>query len=87
MKTQYKYIYFKWFGGTSKTQKYACLSNSSDFQLGTVEWYGTWRQYCFFPNGNTVFNIGCLDDIKDFIRQLMESRRDTEIIKGCGNVS
>jgi len=77
MKTDYKYIRFEWMGGTIKTQKYACLSNSSHSHLGTVKWWGPWRQYCFFPHGNTVFNVGCMTDINDFIGQLMEARRET----------
>ena len=77
MKTIYKYIYFKWMKDGAKTAEYACLSVSSDAHRGTVKWYGPWRQYCFFPHGNTVFNVGCLDDIKDFIGQLMDNRPKT----------
>ena len=75
MKTIYKYIHFKWMCDREKTAEYACLSVASDAHLGTVRWYYPWRQYCFFPHGNAVFNVGCLDDVKDFIGQLMEQRR------------
>ena len=42
--------------------------------LGGVQWYGPWRQYCFFPEIDTVFNIGCLNDINHFIGQLASQR-------------
>lgn len=75
MKTRYEYIHFKLDVTASKGRKtniYAILSKSSNHILGYIKWYGAWRQYCFYPNGETVYNVGCLDDIKDFIKQLME---------------
>lgn len=42
--------------------------------LGVLKWYVSWRQYCFFPQPETVFNKGCLEDINHFITQLMEAR-------------
>lgn len=32
--------------------------------LGSLKWYGAWRQYCFFPAPDCIFNVGCLDTIK-----------------------
>ena len=36
--------------------------------LGVVKWFGRWRQYCFFPGNDTIFNPGCMDDIATFCR-------------------
>ena len=75
MKTDYKYICFRFMDRLIKTEVWACLNEHSGCQIGTIKWYGRWRQYCFFPFGNTVFSSGCLNDINDFIRQLMEARK------------
>jgi hypothetical protein len=42
--------------------------------LGYIEWYGPWRQYCFFPEGDTVFNRTCLDEINAVISCFTENK-------------
>jgi hypothetical protein len=64
--------------GKRKTAVWQCLNKSTDFSLGTIQWHSAWRQYCFFPEWNTVFNRGCLEDINDFIQQLMDERKNKE---------
>jgi len=49
-----------------KTKVWVCM-NKNEVMLGVVRWYGPWRQYCFFPDKDTVFSKSCLDDIKDFV--------------------
>ena len=76
MKTKYKYIHFKQIPDQKKkTSIWRCLNNKSLVHLGIIKWYAPWRQYCFTPYQNTVFNKGCLEDINDFITQLMEDRK------------
>ena len=75
MKTQYKYIYFEETEKKTKTSIYGCLSKKNGGPLGVVKWYGPWRQYCFFPDSLTIFNKGCMEDINDFITQLMDERK------------
>lgn len=70
MKTAYKYIYFIKIKESPKTSVWYCHSQSSNSILGMVKWYSPWIQYCFFPESNTIFNLGCLKDVDDFIRQL-----------------
>ena len=67
---KYEFIYFVLIEQKPKTGVYECRNNSSNIVLGIVKWYGPWRQYCFFPSGDTIFNVSCLDDIKDFIHKL-----------------
>ena len=67
---KYKYINFRLIEQKPKTGVYECLNNKSGFQLGIIKWYPSWRQYCFFPSSNTVFNKGCLEDINDFITKI-----------------
>ena len=43
--------------------------------LGFIKWYGSWKQYCFFPEPNTTFNIDCMSYIIEFIKDLMEERK------------
>lgn len=43
--------------------------------LGTIKWFGRWRQYAFFPEPDKVFNPDCLDTVTAFIRKLMDERR------------
>jgi len=75
MISTYKYIYFIEVETKGKTSRWECLSKSSQDVLGEVKWYGPWRQYCFFPK-NAIFNKGCLEDINDFITQLMDLRKN-----------
>lgn len=51
-----------------KTRDYLLVNNNSSAVLGCIKWYGAWRQYCFFPQGNTVWSMSCLEDIKSFIK-------------------
>ncbi len=74
MKTLYKHIHFRKITDLPKTSVWSCLSNRTKDELGMVKWYPSWRQYCFFPHPETVYSTGCLEDIKDFIRQLKQSR-------------
>ena len=70
MKVAYKYIYFVKIEDKPKTSVWECRSRSSQALLGIVKWYSPWRQYCFLPESDTVFNVGCHKDINDFIGQL-----------------
>jgi hypothetical protein len=77
-KTHYRYIYFVQIYSLSKkrkTMQWDCRGWHSDQSLGQVKWYGPWRQYCFFPGADTVFNVGCMNDICNFIGQLMADRK------------
>ncbi len=75
MKTKYKFIHFEQLESNTKTSVWNCNPNSGGYPLGMIKWYGPWRQYCFNPVAHTVFNKGCLEDINDFITQLMDARK------------
>lgn len=75
MKTKYKYIHFEQIESKTKTSKWWCFNNKSLGTLGLIKWHPAWRQYCFFPYQNTIFNKGCMEDINDFITQLMDERK------------
>lgn len=58
-----------------KTQFWIVTSKSSGDVLGYVKWYGPWRQYCFWPEGDTIWNIACLEDVQDLIEALKLARQ------------
>ena len=46
--------------------------------LGTIKWLGRWRQYTFYPEGDTIFNAGCLREIADKAEELSKDHRAKE---------
>jgi len=74
MKTEYKWLHFRDISDLfpKRTTTVWICKNSSGILLGSIKWFGKWRQYCFFPENDTVFNTGCMSDITDFINQLKE---------------
>lgn len=66
----YKFINFILIEQKPKTGVWACVNNSSGDTIGIVKWYPSWRQYCYFPGGSTVYSKGCLEDIIDFMESL-----------------
>ena len=68
-----KYLAFHLLERKPKTEVYDVVSKRNGFSLGTIKWYGAWRQYAFFPTKDTVFNSECLKDIRAFIDGLMGS--------------
>lgn len=58
-----------------KTPIVQVRSRSNEALLGTIRWFGQWRQFCFYPQPLTIFNAGCMKDIQVEIAGLMEERR------------
>jgi hypothetical protein len=75
MKTDYKYIQFELIEQKPKTSVWVCKNIRANQELGQVKWYPAWRSYCYFPTVQAVYNDGCLKDIVDFIKQLMDERK------------
>lgn len=59
---------------SGKTTVTTVLSRRHGDKLGTIRWYGSWRQYAFYPEPGTIWNPDCLDEIKAQIRTLMAER-------------
>jgi len=77
----YKYIRFTLIEHKKKTDVYDCRSISGGGVLGIVKWYPPWRCYCYFPE-NSIYNIGCMTDIINFISQIEGQRKaDNDSIK------
>ena len=73
-----KYLYFsdESEGYSKKTKTIAIINKSSGYLLAYIQWYGTWRQYCFMPilEFDTVWNNTCLTDVISVINDLMKER-------------
>lgn len=72
MKTKYKYIHFEKINenDADSDAEWDCKNNKSKCVLGIIEYYGRWKQYVFEAYGDCVFNVDCLNDIVDFMKQL-----------------
>ena len=74
-----KYLGFNRVKWSGKTWIVDVISKSSGIPLGEIKWWGPWRQYCFFPGPETLYNPGCLDAIKTTIRVLADERKGGKI--------
>lgn len=70
-----KYIYFEVIEEKPKTKVWAIFDKTCLSQQGIIKWYGSWRQYCFFPEVETVWSTGCLQDVIDFIEKEKRTRQ------------
>ena len=70
-----KYLEFTIVGLNPKTMILSVESKRGQYLLGWIKWFGRWRQYAFFPVDGTVFNVECLNDIVNKIKELMKERR------------
>jgi len=70
-----KWIHFELLNDTGKTQVWSCVNKSSGIDLGTIQWYGAWRQYTFLVGRGSEYNNGCLDAISQFLTRLNKTHR------------
>jgi hypothetical protein len=49
----------------------AVVNRTHQEEIGVIRWYPSWRQYCFMPHPNTIWNKNCLNDVNDMITELM----------------
>ncbi len=74
MVSAYKHIRFEQqHNPGKKTAKWICINTSGE-ELGTVEWYGQWRQYCFCSDV-MIYSRSCLHDIEDFLEKIKDVRQ------------
>ena len=60
---------------TRKTRVVEVRSVSSDTLLGTIAWFGAWRQYTFWPQRETTFNVDCMKTIIEKVDRMMDDWR------------
>lgn len=61
-----------------KTERVVVTAKKRLEILGEIKWFGRWRQYAFFPESHTVWNLECLDDIQVCIEVLKKRRTDRQ---------
>lgn len=59
-------------GNGSKKEIWAVRNKASNLLLGSIELYDGWKDFCFFPQGETVFSAGCLKSIVEHLNKLRE---------------
>lgn len=78
-KKETKYLIFKELPNPGrKTKIISIINKSSDEEIGTIEWYSSWRQYCFMSgmmHYGTVWNNTCLADVVSVLNELMDERK------------
>ncbi len=52
------------------------IENNDKMLLGWIQWHSAWRKYCFFPRATTIWDIGCLTEIQNKIKSLMDERKN-----------
>lgn len=72
---QTQYLIFEDKEASTKTKFINVININANNVIGAIKWYGPWRQYCFFPEFNTVWNTTCLNDINEVIQKLMTDRK------------
>jgi len=70
MKKDFQYITIVKIRDLPKTSIYEVQNKKGDYSIGIIKWNAGWRQYCFFPDGDTVYSVGCMKDICEFIQSL-----------------
>lgn len=69
-----EFIDFIQVGDTGKTKIYSINTKTSNL-IGSIRWHGAWRKYCFFPSADTLWDYKCLNEVNNFIYELMEKRK------------
>lgn len=75
METENKYIKIVETPHTGKTKGFDIINKSMGHPIGWIEWYSNWRQYCFFPWDDMVFNSTCLELITKFLKEINVEHR------------
>lgn len=59
-----------------KTMTWAVLTRQGGgLHLGDVKWFGSWRQYSFFPQAGCAFEKTCLREIAEFCEARTKEHR------------
>lgn len=58
-----------------KTDIIVIDSISGGYTLGNIQWFPRWRQYCFFPYSDTVWNKTCMKEVYDVIEELKAKKK------------
>lgn len=74
LSTDSKYLEFVRLDLAGRKTPIVTVHSRREALLGTIRWYGPWRQFCFYPEPATIFNVGCMNDIESVIADLKGER-------------
>jgi hypothetical protein len=74
------YLRFEKEADTGRTEQYGVFSALHGDRLGTVKWYGAWRQYAFFPERETVWNRDCPRQLAGFLDEAMRGQQLRRVV-------
>lgn len=74
-KSEYLEFEFDGYSDSGKTEIWCIYSKRSNDLLGVIKWFGRWRQYAFFPEPGTIWNIDCLSTVNLWIGVMMRERQ------------
>ncbi len=67
---QYMRVKYAHSSPSGKTHVYS-IEDRRGGTLGAVQWYPSWRRYCFFPAGDyCIFSADCLTEITKLLERL-----------------
>ena len=77
---RYEYIHVKVYPKRKfrKTCSYAIVNNKSASVLARISFHGPWRQFVMKPIGDTIWSVGCLEDVIKFMAELKADRSKFE---------
>ena len=61
-----------------KTKIFHVYSNHDGSELGEIRWESKWRCYVFYPFTGVIWSWGCLKELTEFIKNLMDIRKVKE---------
>ncbi len=76
-----KWLLFDYKGQSpsGKTERWDVVSKAQGAVLGTIQWFGRWRQYTFDPKPGTTFNRACLQDLAEFLLMAQDAQRERKV--------
>lgn len=86
---EYKHLRFDEIdvGQERKTKLFEVSSLYDDSKLGTIKWYGGWRQYVFEPCQDTRWSWDCLQELSSFIKMIIDARKKAQTNTNVANLS
>lgn len=86
---EYKHLRFDEiaFGKERKTKLFQVSSLYDDSKLGTIKWYGGWRQYVFEPCSDTRWSWDCLQELSNFIKMIIDAKKKAQYNTNVSNLS
>jgi hypothetical protein len=62
------------FSKSGKTKEFEILSGEQI--IGCIRWFSNWRKYCFYPNINTIWDSGCLGEVRIFLDEVNKQHKE-----------